>query len=231
MILKVRKYGDPILRRKADAIPAVTPEIKGLIADMIETMYDQVGIGLAAPQVGIPLRLILVDDNKGGGTRPLINPAITGRRGSVEGEEGCLSIPGIFAPARQGHARPDQAEDQKGGASGRSSSLGLRPLISSEGGFAPLPTPRGKAAPLASLGASGAASLQNKCTRDHESLVLRDARVCPSDARGGPRASPGRGGGDPARPARGPGSARHGLAGEAARRGRGASGAPARAAS
>lgn len=98
MILKVRKYGDPILRRKADPIPAVTPEIKGLIADMIETMYDQVGIGLAAPQVGIPLRLILVDDNKGGGTRPLINPAITERRGSVEGEEGCLSIPGIFAP-------------------------------------------------------------------------------------------------------------------------------------
>jgi len=83
MILKVRKYGDPILRRKADAIPAVTPEIKGLIADMIETMYDQVGIGLAAPQVGIPLRLILVDDNKGGGVRPLINPAITGRRSTA----------------------------------------------------------------------------------------------------------------------------------------------------
>jgi peptide deformylase len=98
MILKVRKYGDSILRRKADPIPAVTPEIKGLIAEMIETMYDQVGIGLAAPQVGIPLRLIIVDDNKGGGVRPLINPAITRRRGSVEGEEGCLSIPGVFAP-------------------------------------------------------------------------------------------------------------------------------------
>ena len=98
MILKVRKYGDPILRGRADPIPAVTPEIKGLIADMTETMYHQVGIGLAAPQVGIPLRLIVVDENKGGGVRPLINPAITGRRGSVEGEEGCLSIPGIFAP-------------------------------------------------------------------------------------------------------------------------------------
>ena len=98
MILKVRKYGDPILRRKADPIQAVTPEIKGLIADMIETMYDQVGIGLAAPQVGIPLRLIIVDDDKGGGARPLINPVIMARRGSVEGEEGCLSIPGIFAP-------------------------------------------------------------------------------------------------------------------------------------
>lgn len=98
MVLKVRKYGDPILRRKADTIPAVSQEIKGLIADMIETMYHQIGIGLAAPQVGIPLRLIIVDEAKGGGARPLINPAITARHGSVEGEEGCLSIPGIFAP-------------------------------------------------------------------------------------------------------------------------------------
>ncbi len=97
MVLKVLKYGDPILRRKAAPIGDVTPEIKTLIADMIETMYDQVGIGLAAPQVGIPLRLIVVDDERAGGTRPLINPAITAQRGSVEGEEGCLSIPGIFA--------------------------------------------------------------------------------------------------------------------------------------
>ncbi|MBI2154808.1 MAG: peptide deformylase [Candidatus Rokubacteria bacterium] len=114
MILKVRKYGDPILRRKADPIPAVTPEIKGLIADMIETMYDQVGIGLAAPQVGIPLRLIVVDDNTGGGARPLIDPAITARRGSVEGEEGCLSIPGIFAPVMRAEWVKFEALDADG---------------------------------------------------------------------------------------------------------------------
>lgn len=101
MVLKVRKYGDPILRRKAPPIQSITPEIKGLIADMIETMYDQVGIGLAAPQVGIPLRLIVVDDNTGGAARPLINPAITRQGGRVVAEEGCLSIPGIFAPVER----------------------------------------------------------------------------------------------------------------------------------
>ncbi len=101
MVLKVRRYGDPILRRKAAPVAAVTPEIKGLIADLVETMYDQVGLGLAAPQVGIPLRVIVVDDDKGGGARPLINPAISARVGSVVGEEGCLSLPGVFAPVER----------------------------------------------------------------------------------------------------------------------------------
>lgn len=101
MVLKVRKYGDPILRRKVAPVQSVTPEIRGLIADLIETMYDQVGIGLAAPQVGIPLRVIVVDDATGRGARPLINPAITAQRGSVVAEEGCLSIPGIFAPVER----------------------------------------------------------------------------------------------------------------------------------
>lgn len=98
MVLQVRKYGDPILRRKAAAVQAFTPQIKALIADLVETMYHQVGIGLAAPQVGVPLRVIIVDDDKGGGARPLINPAIATQGGQVAGEEGCLSIPGIFAP-------------------------------------------------------------------------------------------------------------------------------------
>ena len=114
MVLKVRKYGDPILRRKAAAIQSITPEIRELIADMIETMYHQVGIGLAAPQVGIPLRLIIVDDDKGGGARPLINPAITARRGSVVAEEGCLSIPGIFAPVERGEWVEVKARDGDG---------------------------------------------------------------------------------------------------------------------
>lgn len=97
MVLKVRRYGDPILRRKAAPVESLTPEVKALIADMVETMYDQVGIGLAAPQVGIPLRIIVVDDATGRGARPLMNPAITARRGSAVAEEGCLSIPGVFA--------------------------------------------------------------------------------------------------------------------------------------
>lgn len=93
-LLTIRRYGDPILRRKAQPVPAVTPEIRELISDMVETMYHSVGIGLAAPQVGISLRLIIVDNEQGNG--PLMNPVITARDGSVLGEEGCLSLPGIF---------------------------------------------------------------------------------------------------------------------------------------
>jgi len=95
-ILDVRLYGDPVLRKVAEPVAAVTPEIRTIIGDMTESMWHQVGIGLAAPQVGISLRIIVMDDGKGG-VQPLLNPAITERRGSVREEEGCLSLPGIFA--------------------------------------------------------------------------------------------------------------------------------------
>ncbi|PYN32566.1 MAG: peptide deformylase [Candidatus Rokuibacteriota bacterium] len=97
-VLKVRKYGDPALRRTAMPVGEVTPEVRAIIADMTETMYDEVGIGLAAPQVGISLRLIVVADEEGRGVQALLNPVIVDRGGEVTGEEGCLSIPGIFAP-------------------------------------------------------------------------------------------------------------------------------------
>jgi len=95
-VLSVKRYGDPLLRQKARPVTAATPEIARTIQDMVETMYQQVGIGLAAPQVGIPLRLVVMDDGKRG-TRALLNPAIAERRGAVVAEEGCLSLPGIFA--------------------------------------------------------------------------------------------------------------------------------------
>ena len=94
-VLSMRRYGDPILRQVARPVEAVTPEIRRIIADMIDTMWHEVGIGLAAPQVGISLRLLVMDDGKGH-PRALINPAITEARGAVRAEEGCLSIPGIF---------------------------------------------------------------------------------------------------------------------------------------
>jgi peptide deformylase len=97
-VLKVRKYGDPALRRAAEPVGEVTQEVRTIIADMTETMYDEVGIGLAAPQVGIPLRLIVISDEDGRGVQALLNPAIVDRGGEVTGEEGCLSIPGVFAP-------------------------------------------------------------------------------------------------------------------------------------
>jgi peptide deformylase len=97
-VLKVRKYGDPTLRKSAAPIGDVTPEVRRIIADMTETMYDEVGVGLAAPQVGISLRLIVISDEDTRGVQALLNPAIVERGGEVTGEEGCLSIPGVFAP-------------------------------------------------------------------------------------------------------------------------------------
>ncbi len=95
-VLSVKLYGDPILRKVAEPVAAVTPEITKVIEDMVDTMWHQVGIGLAAPQVGISLRILVMDDRKGG-ARALINPVIADRRGSIREEEGCLSLPGVFA--------------------------------------------------------------------------------------------------------------------------------------
>ncbi|PYN81401.1 MAG: peptide deformylase [Candidatus Rokuibacteriota bacterium] len=97
-VLRVRKYGDPALRQRALPVGEVTPELRAIIADMTDTMYDEVGIGLAAPQVGISLRLIVVADEEGRSVQALLNPAIVEQGGEAVGEEGCLSIPGVFAP-------------------------------------------------------------------------------------------------------------------------------------
>jgi peptide deformylase len=96
-VLSVRKYGDPVLRRRAQTVREVTPEIRRLADDMIETMYDEAGIGLAAPQVGASIRLMVVGDDRGRNPRALVNPVITEQGGSITAEEGCLSIPGVFA--------------------------------------------------------------------------------------------------------------------------------------
>ena len=95
-VLSMRRYGDPILRLLAAPVADVTPEIKTLIKDMAETMWHQVGIGLAAPQIGVSLRIFVMDDGKRG-ARAIVNPVVTERRGVVKEEEGCLSLPGIFA--------------------------------------------------------------------------------------------------------------------------------------
>jgi peptide deformylase len=113
-VLKVRKYGDPVLRKRAKPVEAVTPQIRAFIADMVDTMYDEVGIGLAAPQIGISLRLMVVghDDNRQ--ARALINPVITEQGGSVTAEEGCLSIPGVFAPVTRAEWVKLEAQDTEG---------------------------------------------------------------------------------------------------------------------
>ena len=94
-VLTVRLYGDPVLRQVATPVREITAEIKRIIADMTETMWHQVGIGLAAPQVGLPHRILVMDDGNGG-AQALINPVIEDRSGTIREEEGCLSLPGVF---------------------------------------------------------------------------------------------------------------------------------------
>ena len=90
-IRNIRVLGDEILRKKAKEITEVTPRIQELIDDMFETMYDADGVGLAAPQVGIRKRLVVIDC----GEEPLvlINPVILETSGEQTGQEGCLSVP------------------------------------------------------------------------------------------------------------------------------------------
>jgi peptide deformylase len=113
-VLSVRKYGDPVLRRRAKPVETVTPEIKRVIADMVDTMYDEVGLGLAAPQVGISLRLMVVGDDDGREARALINPVIAEQGGEIVAEEGCLSIPGVFAPVKRAEWVRLDAQDELG---------------------------------------------------------------------------------------------------------------------
>jgi peptide deformylase len=100
MIRPILKYGDAILHDRAQPVDAVTPEIERLIDDMIETMYAAPGIGLAAPQVGVPLRLFVVDVSVGrdpNGLLVFVNPEFVERSGTQLEEEGCLSVPGFNA--------------------------------------------------------------------------------------------------------------------------------------
>jgi peptide deformylase len=95
---EILTYPHPLLRKRAIPVYEVNKIIRDLIDDMVETMYSAPGIGLAAPQVGISLRLIVVDvtrSNGGDGLIHLINPEILWSDGSIIQEEGCLSIPGI----------------------------------------------------------------------------------------------------------------------------------------
>lgn len=89
---QIRMAGDPVLKKECREIKEVTPKIKELIEDMIETMYEANGVGLAAPQVGILKRLVIID--VGEGPIVMINPIIIESADSQTGDEGCLSLPG-----------------------------------------------------------------------------------------------------------------------------------------
>ncbi len=108
MIRPLLRYGSDVLHQPAAPVEAITPEIDRLIDDMIETMYAAPGIGLAAPQIGVPLRIFVVDISIGRDPKGLIvmiNPEFVERDGMQLEEEGCLSVPGFNATV----VRPQRA--------------------------------------------------------------------------------------------------------------------------
>ena len=91
-IRKIREIGDEVLTKACKQVTKMTLRTKILIDDMLDTMYEAMGVGLAAPQVGILKRIVVID--VGEGPIVLINPQIVGTDGEQTGEEGCLSVPG-----------------------------------------------------------------------------------------------------------------------------------------
>ncbi len=101
-LMKIRIDEDPVLRKKAKEIKNIDENIKKLIENMAETMYDAPGVGLAAPQVGVSKRLVMVDVGDGQGLQVFINPKIIKKEGELEdGLEGCLSVPGIWGDVKR----------------------------------------------------------------------------------------------------------------------------------
>jgi peptide deformylase len=108
MIRPIVRYGTGVLHEPAAPVAELTPEIQRLIDDMIQTMYAAPGIGLAAPQIGVPLRIFVADVSVGRNPSDLlvfVNPEFVERDGMQLEEEGCLSVPGFNATV----ARPSRA--------------------------------------------------------------------------------------------------------------------------
>jgi peptide deformylase len=100
--LPIRTFGDPVLRDPARPVEDFDEALRRLADDMIQTMHEAPGVGLAAPQVGRSLRLIVFDvGEEAGGARALANPVLRDEWGEQVGEEGCLSIPGLYFPVKR----------------------------------------------------------------------------------------------------------------------------------
>ena len=100
----IRVEGDPVLTKISRPVDKMTPRIHDLIADMLDTMYEAMGVGLAAPQVGILKRVVVID--VGDGPIILINPELIEKSGEQTGDEGCLSVPGMSGQV----TRPDHVK-------------------------------------------------------------------------------------------------------------------------
>ena len=118
MVRKIVKYGDPVLEQPSEPVTNFcSPELRGLVADMFETMYAAKGVGLAAPQIGVSQQLSVIDISVGEREEDkivIINPEIIIKEGSQTGEEGCLSIPGFREPVTRANKVRVRAQNEKG---------------------------------------------------------------------------------------------------------------------
>ena len=106
MVREIKIYPDEVLKQKAQPIEEVNDEVRALVDDMFETMYKKGGVGLAANQIGILKRVVVLDlnsgkENQGKNKIVLINPEIVTMEGEQVGEEGCLSLPGLYKKVKR----------------------------------------------------------------------------------------------------------------------------------
>jgi peptide deformylase len=97
-ILPIRTLGDPVLREPCRDVDVFDELVRHLYQDMIDTMYEAPGVGLAAPQIGLSLRFFVYDANDGNGPGGVANPVLSEHEGEQIEDEGCLSIPGLWYP-------------------------------------------------------------------------------------------------------------------------------------
>ena len=111
-VYKIVEIGAEVLRKHAAEVKEITPSILKLLDNMADTLYDAKGVGLAAPQVGVSKRVIVID--VGDGLIEMINPVITAKEGEQVDEEGCLSIPGVSGDVRRAAKVRVQGLDRQG---------------------------------------------------------------------------------------------------------------------
>lgn len=117
MIRQIRLLGDPILRRTTATVERFDAELGEFLDDLLETMYGAEGVGLAAPQVGDPRRVTVIDvseERDGSGVIELVNPRILRSLGTIESEEGCLSIPGVVETIERAAEVEVEYHDRRG---------------------------------------------------------------------------------------------------------------------
>lgn len=114
-VLEIKKAGDPVLKKVSEPVKRIDKKVKRILKDMAETLYkSKNGIGLAAPQVGILQRIVVIDLQDGNGLLELINPVITKKKGSQIVGEGCLSVPNFEGDVERAEYVECEYTDSKG---------------------------------------------------------------------------------------------------------------------